>query len=142
MGIGACGTAKAGSGYPASLLAIRDATTKQKNWGLEAHTGVDNVLCMTWVDMNTVQLMTTAYNASDISTPYFLPPRRRHGIPENSIQTIPLPYLPSVVAHTTLFCSLYGGLLRQTELWFEIARVGSTGIDIKRSFLKSVALMW
>ncbi len=31
MGIGACGTAKVGSGYPQELVAIRAAATKQKD---------------------------------------------------------------------------------------------------------------
>ena len=103
LGIGACGTAKSGSGYPASLLAIRDAATKKNNWGLEAHTVVDEeILCMAWVDLNTVQLMTTAYDISDIKTPYFLPPRRRHGIPEDSVIFIPSVYLPSIAAHSLI----------------------------------------
>lgn len=103
LGIGACGTAKAGSGYPASLLALRDATTKKNNWGLKAYTVVDDeVLCMAWVDNNTVQLMTTAYDISDIDTPYLLPPKRRLNIPEDSVQYLPPPYLPSIAAHSIL----------------------------------------
>ena len=93
LGIGACDTAKSGSGYPPSLLAIRDATTKKNNWGLEAHTVVDGVLCMAWVDLNTVQLMTIAYNISDIKTSYFLSSKRRHGIPEDSVISVPPAYL-------------------------------------------------
>ena len=108
LGIGACGTAKSGSGYPPSLLAVRDATTKKNNWGLKAHTVVDEVLCMAWVDLNTVQLMTTAYDISDIKTPYFLPPRRRHGIPEESVEFISPPYLPSIAAHSRLISSEKG----------------------------------
>lgn len=103
MGIAACGTAKAGSGFPTTLLPIRDATTKQKNWGLEAYTAVDDeVLCMAWVDNNTVQLMTTAFDISDIMTPHFLHPKSRSGIPANSVITLPPPYLPSIAAHSVL----------------------------------------
>ena len=106
MGIGACGTAKAGSGFPTTLLALRDATTKAKNWGLEAHTIIDDdVLCMVWVDLNTVQLMTTAYSLSDVETSDFLSPKKRHGIPKNSIKQITPPYLPSIAAHTVTFGS-------------------------------------
>lgn len=95
---------KAGSGYPVSLLALRDATTKKKNWGLEAHTVIeDEVLCMAWVNNNTVQSMTTAYDISDINTSYFLPPKCRHGISENSIQNLPPPYIPFIIAYFILF---------------------------------------
>ena len=111
LGIGACDIAKSGSGYPSSLLAIRDATTKKNNWGLEAHTVVDGVLCMAWVDLNTVQLMTTAYNISDIKTSYFLPPRRRHGIPEDSVISVSSSvYLSSIAAHSLINSTSETGL--------------------------------
>ena len=58
LGIAACGTAKKGSGFPAKLLALRDVAIKSKHWGLRASTTVDEVLCLGWVDNNTVQLMT------------------------------------------------------------------------------------
>ena len=108
LGIEACDTAKSGSEYPPSLLAVRDAITKKNNWGLKTHTVIDEVLCMAWVDFNTVQLMTTAYDISDIKTPYFLPFRRRHGIPEESVEFIPPPYLPSIAAHSRLISSEKG----------------------------------
>ena len=66
---------------------------------------IDEVLCMAWIDLNTMQLMTTAYDISDIKTPYFLPPRRRHEISEESVKFIPLFYLPSIAAHSRLISS-------------------------------------
>ena len=108
LGIEACDTAKSGSGYPPSLLALRDAITKKDNWGLKAHTVVDEVLCMAWIDLNTVQMMTTAYSISDIKTLYFLPPRRRHDIPEESVISLPPPYLPSIAAHSRLISTEKG----------------------------------
>ena len=66
-------------------------------------TAVDDVvLCMAWVDNNTAQLMTTAYGISDIETLRFLHPKKRHGIPKNSVQYVPPPYLPSIAAHFIL----------------------------------------
>ena len=102
LGIDACDIAKSGSEYPPSLLAVRDAITKKNNWGLKAHTVIDEVLCMTWIDFNTVQLMTTAYDISDIKILYFLPPRRRHEIPEESVIFRSSLYLSSIAAHSRL----------------------------------------
>lgn len=109
IGIAACGTAKAGSGFHPSLLAIRDAATKKKDWGLKAYTVVDDeVLCLAWVDNNTVQLMTTAHSISEVNTPHFLPPKRRHGIPANSVKHLPPPYLPSIAAHSPILFNQSG----------------------------------
>ncbi len=62
MGTEACGMAKVGSGYPAELMTIRAAATKQKDWGKrglmivksDKIIGDEDVLCMTWVNLNTV----------------------------------------------------------------------------------------
>ena len=73
------------------------------NWGLKAHTEVGNeVFCLTWVDNNTVQLMTTAYSISDIDNTHYLHPNKRHQIRANSVKKVPRPYLPSTTAHSTL----------------------------------------
>lgn len=54
-GVGVCGTAKAGSGFPAEMLIFRDILTKKKDWGfLHATTVGDEVLCVVWQDLNTV----------------------------------------------------------------------------------------
>lgn len=98
--IGACGTAKAGSGYSASLLALRDAINKKNNWGLEVHTVIEN-------EMLRMDLDRPQYGAVDSHcvwpircwNPLFLSPRRPHDIPENSIKLIPLtcPLSPHIV---------------------------------------------
>lgn len=103
IGIAAYGTAKSGSGFPTSLLALRGATTKKDHWGLKAYTVVDqDVLCMAWVDLNTAQLMTTAYGISDVKTSCFLSPKKRSGIPGNAVQVIPPSYLPSIASHSRI----------------------------------------
>lgn len=66
-GLGACGTVKAGSGFPAELLIFRDNSSKKNNWGfLQATTVEGSVLCMIWQDLNTVQLMTTCHSPEEI----------------------------------------------------------------------------
>ncbi len=52
MGIGGCGTAKAGSGFPAELLEIRELSTKKDNWGTRTYTtATEDVLCFVWQDL-------------------------------------------------------------------------------------------
>ena len=106
LGIDACDIAKSDSEYSFSLLAIRDVITKKNNWGLKTHTVIDEVLCMIWVDLNTMQLMTIAYNISDIKTSYFLSFRRRHDISENSVIFVSSVYLSFIATHS---------LIRSTE---------------------------
>ena len=98
MGIGACGTAKAGCGFPMELLRLRAAATKNKDWGEKALMTVKadkklnieegDVLCLAWVDLNTVQFMTTTHTIEDLSTVVYKDSRRRHGIPKDSAVTI------------------------------------------------------
>lgn len=99
LGIAACGTAKKGSGFPKELLAFRDVASKNKNWGLQAHMIVDKIMCMSWVDNNSVQLMSTNHSIDDFSREYFMDARRRNGIPPDSAK---LRYLPSIAAHSTV----------------------------------------
>ena len=81
---------------------MRDVAVKAKHWGLQASTIVDDeVLCMGWVDNNTVQIMTTRHHPRELDSLYYLNPLKRHGIPEDSAQQI-IPYDPSIYAHTTL----------------------------------------
>ena len=47
-----------------------------------------------------MQLMTTAYDISDIKTLYFLSFRRRHEISEKSIEFISSLYLSFIAAHS------------------------------------------
>ena len=104
--IDACDIAKSGSEYSFSLFAIRDVITKKNNWGLKTHTVMNEVLCMIWVDFNTMQLMTIVYNISDIKTSYFLSFRRRHDISENSVIFVSSVYLSFIATHS---------LIRSTE---------------------------
>ena len=72
MGIGACGTAKAGCGFLMELLRLRAAATKNKDWGKKALMTVKadkklnieegDVLCLAWMDLNKVQFMTTTHH--------------------------------------------------------------------------------
>ena len=78
LGIAACGTAKKGSGFSAKLLALRDVAIKSKHWGLRASTTVDEVLCLGWVDNNTVQLMTTRHHPRELDDSYYLHPLKRY----------------------------------------------------------------
>ena len=90
IGLAACGTAKKGSGFPIKLLAFRDVASKKNNWGLRSHMTVDDVLCMSWVDNTSVQLMTTAHTIDDVSKQkHYLDVRKRHGITDNSATSIP-----------------------------------------------------
>lgn len=41
---------------PKELLAFREVASKNKNWGLQAHMIVDQIMYMSWVDTNSVQL--------------------------------------------------------------------------------------
>ena len=89
IGIAASGTAKKGLGFSEELLAIRDVTSKGKDWGLQAHMVVDDkVLCMGWVDNNGVQYMTTGHSPQDLYEMHYINPHKRYGIPETSLQLL------------------------------------------------------
>ena len=55
--LAAVGTVKAGSGYSPCLLRLREMLKKEKNWGLQTAQRVGNVLCVSWMDNNNVQLL-------------------------------------------------------------------------------------
>ena len=96
LNIAACGTAKKGSGFSTELFAFRVVAIKKKKWGLQSHMTVEDVLCMSWVDNNLVQLMTMAHSIDDIlKNHHYLDIRQRHGIPDKSASSI---YLPSIAA--------------------------------------------
>lgn len=97
IGIGACGTVKSGCGYPTDLIRLRAAATKAKNWGEKVITTVKsdgkiiedgNILAMAWVDLKTVQLMTTIHTVEEMKTDFYKNARRRHEIPTNSTVTV------------------------------------------------------
>ena len=102
--IGACGTAKNGSGFPPELLTFREVLTKKNNWGMKAYFTVEEVLCLAWQDNNTVQLMTTVHTPSNMEAYDILSKNKRHGIPAEvstiRIKNLSFHTLPSVYAHT------------------------------------------
>ena len=104
LGIGACETAKNGSGFPSELLTFREVLTKKNNWGMKAYFTVKEVLCLAWQDNNTVQLMTTIHTPDDLEAYDMLFKKKRHGISADAqtIRVKNLSYytLPSVYAHS------------------------------------------
>lgn len=86
MGIGGCGTAKAGSGFPSELLEIRELSTNKDNWGTRTYTtATEDVLCLVWQDLGTTQVITTVHSASNLESSVFIPKEKRRGIPTNSV---------------------------------------------------------
>lgn len=86
IGIGARGTAKAGSGFPVELLQIRELSTKKKNWGMRTYTtATPDVLCFVWQDLGTTQIMTTVHSARDLEKSEFIPKEKRRGISNDSM---------------------------------------------------------
>ena len=84
------GTCKAASGYPNQLLILRLKAKKKSHWGLKAWMYInDRILCLCWVDNNAVQYMTTGYIPERIQDTHWLDPKKRHGIPPKSWETIP-----------------------------------------------------
>ena len=98
LGIAASGTAKKRSGFPKKLLAFRDVASKKIDWGLQTHMIVDGVLCLSWVDNNPVQFMTTSHLVEDLSKIHYIHVRQQNSIPESSIVLI---YLSLIAAHST-----------------------------------------
>ena len=98
LNIGACGTAKINSGYFLELVQIRAAAIKQKDWeklGLmtiksNEKKNVDgaDILCMAWVDLNTVQYMITVYTPDEMKVSIWKDAKRRHGISKTAISHV------------------------------------------------------
>ena len=65
--IAASEIAKKKSDFPKKLLAFRDVTSKKINWSLQTHMIVDGVFCLSWIDNNPVQFMTTSHLVEDLS---------------------------------------------------------------------------
>lgn len=109
MGIGACGTAKVGSGFPTELVTIRAAAIKQKDWGKiglmtvrsDKKSNIDdgNVLCMAWVDLNTVQYMTTTHTIDEIKTVIWKDEKRRHGVSKSVIADEKIPFPAPIIEY-------------------------------------------
>lgn len=67
-GIGICEKAKASFRFPAEMLVFQDILTPKKYGGfLHAITMDDEVLCVVWQNLNTVQLMTTCHSLEEIN---------------------------------------------------------------------------
>ena len=62
LGIGANGTAKAGSGIPKELAYLRDAMTKQNNHREWFNYVISSVNCIAFCDMASKAIMTTVYD--------------------------------------------------------------------------------
>jgi hypothetical protein len=117
LNIGACGTAKVESGFPTNLVRLRAAATKEKHWGkmglmtieVNKKMNIDegDVLCMTWVDLNTVQFMTTMHTIDDLKKVTYKNAERRHGIfnaanPAILIdETLKIPFPTPIVEYNT-----------------------------------------
>lgn len=84
------GTCKAASGYPNALLAIRTKAKKAQHWGLQAWQCInDRILCLAWVDNNTVQYMTSGHAPEELADVYWMDPKKRHGVPVSAPESIP-----------------------------------------------------
>jgi hypothetical protein len=64
-GIGAFGTAKAGSGVPDAHIALRGLTSKEKDYGEQVNTVCGGVNCMTFVDQKAVWMMSTVHDTAN-----------------------------------------------------------------------------
>ncbi len=107
MNIGACGTVKVGSGFSTELVAIRAAVIKQKDWGKQGLMTVKSdkiiddgdILCMAWVDLNTVQYMTTFHTIDEMKTIVYKDANRRKGVPKSVICDEKLSFPVSIVEY-------------------------------------------
>ncbi len=103
MRIGTCDTTKVGSGFPIELVAIRAAAIKQKDWGkmslmtIKSDKLIDDedVLCMAWVDLNTVQYMTISHSIDEMKIVVYKNVRCRNEVLKSVIRdgklTFPAP---------------------------------------------------
>jgi hypothetical protein len=80
--------AKVESGYPTELVVIRAAATKQKDWGNQAWWPWNQTEKLTmrrcyvaWVDLNTVQYMTTIHIIDEMKTILHKDAKGRKGVP-------------------------------------------------------------
>ena len=89
LGIGACGTAKRGSGMPEVQVAIKEISKKSQDWGFRTVATTADIASLTWEDNNTVMLMTTAHTIDDLWRTVPFDPRRRKDIPETSYTNSP-----------------------------------------------------
>jgi hypothetical protein len=64
-GIGAYGTAKAGSGVPKPHLALRSLTSKEKDYGEQVNTVYGEVNCTTFIDQKAVWMMSTVHDTAN-----------------------------------------------------------------------------
>jgi hypothetical protein len=106
--IGAADTIKVGSGFPMELVTIRAAATKQKNWGKMSLMTIksnkkmiddEDVLCMTWVNNNTVQFMSTVHTVDEMKKMIFKDAKRRNEVPKSVIWDEKLPFPAPIVEY-------------------------------------------
>ena len=85
------GTCKNKSDMLREQLKLKKLSSKAKNWGLKTVTidATKNVLCMTWQNNNTMQLMSTAHSSEEAmreSEKNGRNPLKRKGIPDSSFR--------------------------------------------------------
>jgi hypothetical protein len=97
-GVGAFGTAKAGSGIPRPHLLIEKVATKEKNYGELVNTVISagRVNCVTFIDNGAVWMMTTIHDVAN-QTPCWRPIQTRSNASTHLARTSPagdieLPY--------------------------------------------------
>ena len=71
LGIGANGTAKAGSGIPKELACLRDAITKQKDYKEWFNYVIESVNCIAFYDIASKAIITTIHNPTTEKYAYF-----------------------------------------------------------------------
>jgi hypothetical protein len=64
-GVGAYGTAKAGSGMPVQQILLRECTDKALDYGLICNSVFDGVNHVTFVDQKAVNMMTTVHDVKN-----------------------------------------------------------------------------
>ena len=114
-----CETAKNESEFSVKLLTLQEILMKKNNWEKKAYSTVKEVLCLTWQDNNTVQLMSTVHSFSDFKVCDLVSKIRYHGISAESViirvKTSSFYGLLSVYAHSQSY--IKHGLLFSTAVW-------------------------
>lgn len=76
QGIGANGSAKAGSGVPRELVLLREVMPRQTDHGRNFNYVVGNVNCIAFCDMATSVMMSTVHDPTQEEYEYFDPAKR------------------------------------------------------------------
>jgi Transposase IS4 len=89
-GVGAFGTAKAGSGIPKPHIMIDKVATKEKNYGEVVNTVISrgNINCITFIDNGAVWMMSTVHDVANEPT-YWRPISNRRNPSDHLARTTP-----------------------------------------------------